>query len=63
LDQLREKKELLSVVVEEHQDRLKKEGDWVIYPITVQVIAEGRLALENGVVYLDGKPAQGGLCL
>ncbi len=61
LDRLGEDKELLRAVVEEHQDRLKREGDWVIYPLTIQMIAEGRFALDNGAVYLDGKPAPGGL--
>jgi phosphoribosylglycinamide formyltransferase 1 len=62
-DKLREDKELLKLVVEEHQDRLKREGDWVIYPLTVEMIAEGRFALDNSAVYLDGKPAPGGLRL
>ena len=53
---LREDKELLKTVVEEHQDRLKRMGDWEIYPLTVQMIGEGRFALGDGKVYLDGKP-------
>jgi len=56
LERLRDDKELLKTVVEEHQDRLKREGDWEIYPLTVQMIGEGRFALEKDVVYLDGKP-------
>jgi phosphoribosylglycinamide formyltransferase 1 len=56
LEKLREDKELLKSVVEEYQDRLKRVGDWVIYPLTVQMISEGRFSLENGLVYLDGKP-------
>ncbi|MCX6649503.1 MAG: formyltransferase family protein [Candidatus Bathyarchaeota archaeon] len=63
LDRLREDKELLKSVVEEHQDRLKREGDWTIYPLTVQMIGEGRFSLDNGAVYIDGKPAPGGLRL
>jgi folate-dependent phosphoribosylglycinamide formyltransferase PurN len=63
LDRLGEDRELLRVVVEEHQDRLKRDGDWVIYPLTVQMIAEGRFAIEKWVAYLDGKPAPGGLRL
>jgi folate-dependent phosphoribosylglycinamide formyltransferase PurN len=62
-EKLREDKELLKTVVEEHQDRLKREGDWVIYPLTVQMIGEGRFLLDNGAVYLDGKPAPSGLRL
>jgi folate-dependent phosphoribosylglycinamide formyltransferase PurN len=63
LDKLREDKKLLKTVVEEHQDRLKQEGDWVIYPLTVEMIAEGRFSLENGAVYLDDLPAPCGLRL
>ena len=62
-DKLREDKEMLKSVIEEHQDRLKREGDWVIYPLTVELIAKGRFALDNNIIYLDGKPAPGGLRL
>jgi phosphoribosylglycinamide formyltransferase-1 len=55
LEALCEDKELLRSVVEEHQDRLKRLGDWEIYPLTVQMIGGGRFALECGEVYLDGK--------
>jgi len=63
LEKLREDKELLKTVVEEHQDRLKREGDWEIYPLTVQMIGEGRFSIQSGVVYLDGAAAPGGLRL
>jgi folate-dependent phosphoribosylglycinamide formyltransferase PurN len=63
LDQLREDRELLNVVVEEHQDRLKREGDWVVYPLTVQMIAGGRFSFENGMIHLDSKPVPDGLRL
>ncbi len=63
LERLRDDRELLKTVVEEHQDRLKREGDWEIYPLTVQMISEGRFALDKGVVYLDGKPLPYGLRL
>jgi folate-dependent phosphoribosylglycinamide formyltransferase PurN len=63
LEKLREDKEQLRVVIEEHQDRLKRDGDWEIYPLTVQMIGGGRFALDNGTVYLDGKPAPNGLRL
>jgi len=56
LEKLRVDKELLKTIVEEHQDCLKKMGDWEIYPLTVQMIGEGRFALGDGRVYLDGKP-------
>ena len=62
-NKLREDKKLLKTVVEEHQDRLKREGDWVIYPFTVQMIGEGRFALENGIVYFDSHPIPRGIIL
>lgn len=63
LERTREDKALRNVVIEEHQDRLKKEGDWMIYPLTVQMIGESRFALKDGIVYLDGKPTPHGLIL
>jgi phosphoribosylglycinamide formyltransferase-1 len=63
LEMLRDNRELLKTVVEEHQDRLKREGDWEIYPLTVQMIGEGRFALENDLVYLDGETLPNGLRL
>jgi hypothetical protein len=48
-------------VVDEHQRRLKETGDWKIFPLTVQMIAQGRFALdENNNVYVDGHPAPKG---
>ena len=48
--------EQLAKVVDEHQDRLKELGDWVIYPMTLQMMAEGRFSLnERGVMCFDGR--------
>ena len=48
----------LQAVADEHQDRLKEKGDWVVFPLTIQHIAEGRFGLdEAGLVYFDGRPA------
>lgn len=48
-------------VVDEHQRRLKEIGDWKIFPLTVEMIARGRFALdENNNVYVDGHPAPKG---
>ncbi len=63
LEELGEDRALLGKVVEEHQDRLKCVGDWVIYPLTVQLIAEGRFSLDRGAVYFDGEPALRGVRL
>jgi folate-dependent phosphoribosylglycinamide formyltransferase PurN len=48
-------------VVDEHQRRLKKIGDWEIFPLTVEMIARGRFSLdENYNVYVDGHPVSKG---
>lgn len=50
-----ENTEILKRIVDEHQVRLKENGDWVIYPRTLEMIGEGRYALDGqGNVYLDG---------
>jgi len=57
-------KKLLGVIVDEHQERLKERGDWVIFPLTVQMIAEGRFALDGeGNVFVDGVSAPRGFRL
>ena len=56
LEKLAEDKKLRKVIVSEHQTRLKEAGDWVVLPMTVQMISEGRFALGDDGVYLDGKP-------
>ncbi|MCW3979394.1 MAG: formyltransferase family protein, partial [Candidatus Bathyarchaeota archaeon] len=64
LDALEQDKKLLAKVVDEHQDLLKERGDWVIYPLTLQMIAEGRFALDGeGNIYLDGELAPRGFRL
>jgi len=56
LEKLAEDKKLRKVVVSEHQTRLKEAGDWVVLPMTVQMVSEGRFALSEEGVYLDAKP-------
>lgn len=60
LDELREDKKLRKTVVSEHQTRLKEKGDWVIFPMTIQMIAEGRFGISEDGVCLDGKLAPNG---
>ena len=61
LEELVQDQKLLRVIVNEHQDRLKERGDWVIFPLTIQMIAEGRFALDGeGNVYVDGVSATQG---
>jgi folate-dependent phosphoribosylglycinamide formyltransferase PurN len=48
---------LLLRIASEHQDRLKRIGDWIILPRTLELMAQGRYALDgSGTVYLDGVP-------
>jgi len=63
LKQLAKDKSLRKRVVGEHQELLKERGDWVIYPLTVQLIAEGRFSLGSDGVYFDGEKAPYGVSL
>jgi folate-dependent phosphoribosylglycinamide formyltransferase PurN len=54
LKKLEEDKTLRNKVVSEYQNQLKKQGDWVIYPMTIQMISNGRFELRPKGVYLDG---------
>ena len=58
---LEKEKEILNRIVSQHQNELKEFGDWIIYPLTLQMIAEGRFAL-NGCenVYFNGKKTECG---
>jgi len=50
-----ENKQFLIRLCKEHQDRLKRVGDWQIFPLTLQWIAEGRFAIDDRMnVYFDG---------
>ena len=53
--------ERLSQVAEDHQRRLKETGDWKLFPRTIELIARGRFALDEGNhVFLDGHPVPDG---
>jgi phosphoribosylglycinamide formyltransferase 1 len=62
LAELKADPERLRQVADQHQERLKQAGDWVVFPLTIELIAQGRLGLdEEGLVYLDGIPHPGGV--
>jgi folate-dependent phosphoribosylglycinamide formyltransferase PurN len=64
LEELRADPAGLRRVADEHQERLKEIGDWVIFPKTLEHLAAGRYALdEDGVIHVDGRPAPDGLRL
>ena len=49
-------------VAVEHQERLKQAGDWVVFPWTLEGIAEGRIAQDGaGLLHFDGKPIPRGI--
>ncbi|MFH1288530.1 MAG: formyltransferase family protein [bacterium] len=51
----------LQETVDRHQNSLKENGDWKIFPLTLQYIAEGRLGIdEEGVTYFDDRPYRNG---
>ena len=50
-----ENKQFLMKLCKEHQDRLKRVGDWQIFPLTLQWVAEGRFAIDRMNVYFDGE--------
>ena len=61
LDELKKDKVLLDQVVQEHQERLKRIGDWHIFPRTIELIARGHFALDReNRVYFDTVPAPEG---
>ncbi len=61
LEPLEADPERLLRVADAHQERLKETGDWKVFPLTVEMIARGRFALdEEGRVYVDGVPATDG---
>jgi folate-dependent phosphoribosylglycinamide formyltransferase PurN len=56
IELLKEDKKTLMKIVDNHQNKLKEKGDWVIYPLTLQMISEGSFALDGkGNVFLDGE--------
>jgi hypothetical protein len=60
---LEKDKALRKEIVSGYQDKLKVGGDWVIYPLTIQMISRGRFALGSEGVYLDDEPAPHGFQL
>ena len=61
LESLLKDRERLLHLVRMHQERLKEVGDWKIFPRTIEMIAEGRFALdEANRVYVDGNPVPQG---
>lgn len=51
-------------IAQYNQDRLKEAGDWIIFPMTLEYIADGRYAKDDlGVMHFDGNPCPRGMKL
>jgi folate-dependent phosphoribosylglycinamide formyltransferase PurN len=51
-------------IFDEHQNRLKEAGDWVIFPRTIEDIARGRYSQDGeGNIHYDGEPIPNGVRL
>jgi phosphoribosylglycinamide formyltransferase-1 len=58
------KPEMARSIVNHYQEQLKETGDWIIFPRTLQYLAEGRYAQdEGGKLFFDGRPIPCGLKL
>jgi len=56
-----ENEQLLKRMAKEHENKLKEVGDWKIFPLTLEWIAEGRFAIDNKKdIYFDGKLVKNG---
>lgn len=61
LEELVRDEAAFSATVDAHQEQLKAVGDWKIFPKTIEMIARGRIALdEDSRVYVDQTPAPDG---
>ncbi|MBU4277359.1 MAG: formyl transferase [Proteobacteria bacterium] len=62
LEELKADPARLRQVADANQERLKQGGDWVVFPTTLELIAQGRLGLtDGGVATLDGRLKPGGV--
>jgi folate-dependent phosphoribosylglycinamide formyltransferase PurN len=55
-------KDSVNSLSDEHQNRLKESGDWIIFPRTLEYLADGRYAQDDqGKLYFDDKPIPQGI--
>ena len=47
----------------DHQDLLKKEGDWKIFPKTIEYLAQGKFSIDEKMAYFDGIPIPNGIIM
>ena len=61
LERLVSDRDSLIDLVDGHQEELKSIGDWIIFPLTIEMIARGRFALDkDNSLYVDGKKVEAG---
>jgi folate-dependent phosphoribosylglycinamide formyltransferase PurN len=54
-----EHSEELEEIAGRHQERLKREGDWIVLPLTLERLSLGRYAMDGaGRICLDGEPLE-----
>lgn len=59
-----ENKDQVNSTSNEHQNLLKEVGDWIIFPRTLEYLADGRFSQDDqGNLYFDDKPIPNGLRL
>ena len=57
-------KDQVNAISDQHQNRLKEIGDWVIFPKTLEFLADGRYSQDNQrKLYFDGKEIPQGIRL
>jgi len=58
----KENMESVKAATETNQKRLKENGDWIIFPQTIEYLADGRYAMDlNGNLYCENRPIPSGL--
>jgi folate-dependent phosphoribosylglycinamide formyltransferase PurN len=55
ITEFKKNKALRKETVSNYQSILKEKGDWIIFPLTIQMISEESFALGPKGVYLDGE--------
>jgi folate-dependent phosphoribosylglycinamide formyltransferase PurN len=62
LEVLKKDEAQLAKIADEHQERLKAIGDWRIFPRSIELISQGRFAVdEQHHIYFEGEAVEDGL--
>jgi 5,10-methenyltetrahydrofolate synthetase len=52
----------LKEAAERNMERLKENGDWLVYPEAIEMLARGRFSIEGGTIFVDGVKQDEGYC-